>query len=685
MAAAHPTLLRRAALAALLAAPRLAGAQARDEATVRATQRRELTRVTLTRDELRVAPGSFGDPLRALQNLPGLARAPLFSGSLIVRGATPADTAVLVDGTTLPSAYHYGGLGSTVSPEMIERIDFSPGNFSARYGRATGGVVDIALRDPGAGGARSTLHLSTLDLGAFVEAPLSPRAGVAAAARFGWLGLLLSPVVSALTPYDLTLGYWDYQAVGTWRPTARDQLRLAVYGCGDSVALADAGGAVGGGLGFHLAQLRWTRALGDDATLTVSLSAGWNGLAVTGRPTGSSTIPTSAAAVRIDGALDAGVAHLRAELSRRVSPRVLWRVGFDGVFGARRLAITLRLPTPMPGPGGEGTSREDLVPLAQPAAYAELDLALSARVHLRPGVRFEASAYTGAATLSPRVTLDARAWPGGLVKLGAGTFTQPALDERVAIGSEQLLYLAEVTVARRAPGPDTRPRPERALHLGVGVEQQVGDGLSIHLDGFYKVIDDALVGLPSLDRALSGAVEEVVPIRYTGQGRAYGAELLARYTLPGRVSAWVAYTLMRAERRESPRDLWWLYEFDQTHIFTAMATVALGRGWSVGARFRYVTGRPSFAYAPLFDATTGADLFAPLQAQERAPDFHQLDLRAEKTWALRWGSLSVSLEVVNAYNRLNAEAYDRDRDRTVTVAAGPFIPFFPNLGVRGVL
>ncbi|MFK5282723.1 TonB-dependent receptor plug domain-containing protein, partial [Lacticaseibacillus paracasei] len=86
---------------------------------------------------------SLGDALRSLQNLPGLARAPFLSGSLIVRGSAPGDTQVLVDGMPLPLLYHFGGLSSTIPTNMLDRIDFYPGNFSARFGRAVGGVVDI--------------------------------------------------------------------------------------------------------------------------------------------------------------------------------------------------------------------------------------------------------------------------------------------------------------------------------------------------------------------------------------------------------------------------------------------------------------------------------------------------------------------------------------------------------------
>src|SRR6185437_10947346 len=58
----------------------------RYETTVRADpNREEISRQTLTTEELTKMPGTMGDALRAIENLPGVARAPFNSGLLIVR------------------------------------------------------------------------------------------------------------------------------------------------------------------------------------------------------------------------------------------------------------------------------------------------------------------------------------------------------------------------------------------------------------------------------------------------------------------------------------------------------------------------------------------------------------------------------------------------------------------------
>jgi TonB family protein len=108
---------------------------------------REITRRTVERQELAVIPGTGGDALKSVQSLPGVARTPVFGGMIVVRGSSPYGTQTFIDGTYVPAIYHFGGLSSIVPTEMIESIDFYPGNFSAKYGRATGGIIDVKLRE----------------------------------------------------------------------------------------------------------------------------------------------------------------------------------------------------------------------------------------------------------------------------------------------------------------------------------------------------------------------------------------------------------------------------------------------------------------------------------------------------------------------------------------------------------
>src|SRR5205807_5314277 len=102
----------------------------------------------LDAEEFRRIPGTQGDTLKAVQNLPGVARSPFGGGLLPVWGSAPNDTRIYVDGVHIPTLYHFGGLRSTVNGEMVESLTFLPGGYGVEYGRGLGGVIEVETRKP---------------------------------------------------------------------------------------------------------------------------------------------------------------------------------------------------------------------------------------------------------------------------------------------------------------------------------------------------------------------------------------------------------------------------------------------------------------------------------------------------------------------------------------------------------
>ena len=103
----------------------------------------DITERFLSSTEIQYLPGSAGDVVKAVQNLPGIARAPLGIGQLIIRGTAPEDSSYFIDGGNIPDVFHFGGLTTVLSPDNIDEVTFTRRNYSVRYGRQLGGVVDI--------------------------------------------------------------------------------------------------------------------------------------------------------------------------------------------------------------------------------------------------------------------------------------------------------------------------------------------------------------------------------------------------------------------------------------------------------------------------------------------------------------------------------------------------------------
>ena len=146
-----------------------------------------MTKRTLKTEELLRVAGTRGDALKAVEYMPGVAGA---EGFMIIRGSAPGDSEVQFEGAPVYRLYHFGDLTSFVNSRMLERIDLYPGNFSARYGRKMGGIIDVGVRDPKSDGFHGMVDVNVVDTSMLMETPIGKR-GLAGRGRQAQLHRLL--------------------------------------------------------------------------------------------------------------------------------------------------------------------------------------------------------------------------------------------------------------------------------------------------------------------------------------------------------------------------------------------------------------------------------------------------------------------------------------------------------------
>jgi len=224
-----------------------------------------------------------------------------------------------------------------------------------------------------------------------------------------------------------------------------------------------------------------------------------------------------------------------------------------------------------------------------------------------------------------------------------------------------------------------RLEPERALHASAGVEHRFSDEVQAELTGFHKRLDRLVVRNPAY------AYDPSLP-QYTnaGDGRVYGLEATLRARFGERLFGWIAYTFQRAFREDGYGSPERVFDFDQPHILTAVATWQWNPRWSIGGRFRLVSGNPDTPITgATYDASSGT--WVPeygANNADRLGAFHALDVRLDRTWTFQRWRLVAYLDVQNAYNRENPEGWIYRYDyRERQVASG--LPILPILGVQG--
>jgi len=632
-------------------------------------EKKEVSRTVIESAVIEKLPGAMGDPLAVIQNFAGVARAQAGSGQIMIRGSGPYDTAYYLDGTLIPNIYHFGGIRSVVPTGMIDSLQFYPGNFPPYYSWVTGGLVDIDTKKVKPKRIGGYVDLSVLDGGFYLEIPLGPKAAVAIAARRSWLDY----IINAALPSDLPVSnlqlprYYDYQLTASYRPAAAHELRLFLFASDDRFGLITKNGGAGGSIAvgnqfqlsttFYRALASYKYVPNDHFENTVRLSQGRD------------IQVTEFFNFAIDYTMD--LTHFRDTARYQWSKNLALNAGIDILFA--RVSGLFNVPNPPQ----EGQAVSDInfgkvlheeisgKDYYVPGFFAELELRPLKNWLVLPGVRFDYWSETSQSTVAPRFTTRFDVNSRLTLKGGVGLFyQQPSIDQSDKVFGTPSL------------------KDERAIHYSAGFEWKPFKQFLFDATGFYK----DLSSMVSITQASLNGDNSANRYDNNGKGRAYGLELVVKHDLTKRFTGWVAYTLMKSERMDSGTDTWRLFEYDQTHILTAIASYQLPRNWQIGSRFRYVTGNPATpVITSVFDSSLNS--YTPSYSSKystRVPAFHQLDVRLDKTWIYNKWIFTAYVDLWNVYNRSNPEQlqYNYNYQKTQYTTGFPILPI---IGLRGEL
>ena len=169
---------------------------------------------TVSRQEIRGSellrlPGTGGDALKGLMTLPSIGIPNDFVGSLYIRGSTPGDNLIYFDRTPMGYPFHYGGIVSTISSEIIDDIHIYAGGYGAEFGLDSQTVIDIRSRDKLEDETLSgTFNLNILYSEGLLEGQIGEKGYVYLSGRRSYLDLVVGPFIEGnnVWPY-----FSDYQ------------------------------------------------------------------------------------------------------------------------------------------------------------------------------------------------------------------------------------------------------------------------------------------------------------------------------------------------------------------------------------------------------------------------------------------------------------------------------------------
>jgi hypothetical protein len=570
--------------------------------------------------ELREVPGTFGDPFRVLDALPGVV--PVLTGIpyVYVRGAPPASTVYFYDDIQVPALFHLALGPAVVHAAMIGPIDFYPGIAPARYGRKTGGVLTgQAANRPLADGVHGEIELRPVDLQAYVSKPFESGARIEVGGRYGYPGLL----IKLFEPASV-VQYWDYQLRASTPISPDTTVALTALGSYDLI------GERQGRKVYKDLELQFHRVEARSVTRRRNLTLGY-ALAA--------------------GFERSGLSDEFEVTATRVGPR-LW---IESKLGTLRFRIGADMTASF---GKIGDPREDsheeqiynpdtrefetqrtkepdspVHPVYRSAAsrnvvgvYTEVTWPFARRFELEAGLRGDVWITGGDAqsALEPRAVLRHR--PHERVGLHAafGLAYQPAVFMLPLPG------LSDVALDRGL---------QRAIQSELGSQLDLTDSITLETK-LYLHLYEGMLSIEALDGGDVDCAGEPDCDADSNLGRmsahSYGAELMLRRSYKELLSGWIAYTLSWADgRTDGGRAL--TPHFDVRHVANLVMQWRISAKWRASLRGFAQSGR--FALG----ASTATD---PME-RERLPAFYRGDLQLSRIWKKRWGELRFTLDWLN--------------------------------------
>jgi hypothetical protein len=608
----------------------------------------------LESQEMRELPGSFGDPFRVLDTLPGVV--PALSGLpyVYVRGAPPAGTVYYYDGIQVPQLFHLALGPAVVHPALISGVDFYPSVAPARYGRYTGGVL--------AGGARPStppaaiggeLELRLIDINGMLEAPIG-GGSLRVAGRYGYPG----PILGVISP-DVDLAYWDYQTQLSLPITPHDRFELTWFGSFDRVGSNNSRISVSTiTLEFHRAELRLIHEIGR-WELGSALQLGWDRSA-------------------FEGGLNVS--------SARIGPRVYaaWR-GDGGLrlrFGADLIGSVGKITAPK----NQDMSDVEIIvpPYAADVAgrsvggvYAELSWPVERDLTLDLGLRSDLW-LTGSrwdAAVDPRFSVTWRSQPKLEWHAAVGLGHQPAVF---------LIPLPGIADVGLDHGLQTAVQTEAGVSIDLPLDVRLETNLYFQYltrNLFPDLVLDTAESCDSLPIQIADRAARCQDRYPRASAIAYGLEVFLHRDMTERLSGWLSYTLGWADAH-ADEGYSFTPSFDVRHLANLVLQYSIVEGFEVGARLHFRTGK-------MANMTFLRD--SPIRYEQRLPAFGRVDVMFGYRWQTSWAKLRLALEWWNL--TLSREATGIQCTDGVDTARNPlsatpcevtYAPaiFLPNLGLR---
>jgi CarboxypepD_reg-like domain/TonB-dependent Receptor Plug Domain len=648
---------------------------------------------TIRPKDIKRVPGVGGqaDLAQMLTTLPGFITTGDQGGQIYVRGGSPVQNKVLLDGMIVYNAFHSIGMYSVFDTDIIANADIYSGGFSAQYGGRISSVMDISTRDGNKVKHNGNLGFSPFGAKIQLDGPLKKLN-----ADGGGISYVLSAKHSYLDKTSKSL--YSYVNNGDGLPFNFTD----IYG---KISFGGGNGSKVNLFGFSF---------NDAVTNYQSLSnLGWKSFGFGG----NFVVVPSSSPVIINGVFaysDYKVNLSELSLPDRFSNISSFNFGLDFKYNIKKDVLRYGIEAVGFNTGYSTFS------ILNPSEKVELTQSTSElngfvdykfnrnRFVIEPSLRLQYYGSLSVFSPEPRIGVKFK-WTERLrLKGAAGVYTQNLMatnSDRDVInlfygflaGPEDLpsSYI-DSNIAGEKEKVDTKNSLQKAIHYVAGFEFDITEKLNLNMEGYFK--DFRQLTNINRNKIYNNTAENADKPDFFKQdfvietGWAAGCDMVLKFE-ENRLYLWLVYSLGKVNRWNG-NDAFYSPVFDRRHNVNFVGSYKLGKqkNYEVSARWNMGSGLPftqTQGYYQAQGVTGGISLdyvgsnsnylavqFANLN-EGRLPFYHRLDLNAKRNIKMKKSmELDINVGVTNTYDRRNVFYIDR-----ITGERVDQLPILPNIGI----
>ncbi len=663
-----------------------------EEVTLTAEQqsKKEDTKVSVQKIdpiEIKKLP-SVGEPDLAqyMQVLPGVVFTGDQGGQLYIRGGTPVQNKVLLDGMIVYNPFHSIGLFSVFDNDIIRNADVYTGGFGAEYGGRISSVMDITTRDGNKKRISGKVGASTFGAKVLVEGPLKKltdhsqgSSSFLLSAKTSYLPQSSKLFYTYVDKAGLPFGFNDYYGKISLNSVNGSKVNLFGFNFNDYVDFPEIArfkwDAVGAGSNFVV--------IPNNASTLIEGNFSYSKYLIESKG-GADTLPKSSG---INGF------NLGLKFTNFIAKNEV-QYGFELIGFSTRYNYTNDF-------GRNMGQEENTTEIAGYVKYKYLSP--NKKLILEPSFRMHYYASLAEISPEPRLAFKYNFTDKLRIKFAGGFYSQNLIaansDRDVVNLFYGFLSGPDNLQETYSPNPGSEKEElttklQKANHLITGIEWDVFNDIDLNVEFYQK----QFTHLTNINRnkifeddpAHTAVPDEQKKDFLVETGNVRGADLVVKYDKK-RFYFWVVYSLTYNQRWDGTRE--YFPVFDRRHNVNLVSSYTFGKkkNWEVNARWNYGSGFPvtkTQGFYPKLDlsgnlsfdyASSNASIgFIPAELNKgRLPAYHRLDfnIKYRYNWMERV-SLEISAGATNVYNRANLFYFDR-----IKYTRKNQLPFLPSLNI----